>query len=421
VLAIAAAVVIHVRYVKQDSRERNRDALPAIAALGAAGVTLLTIAVQLSVEPTGELRAVLTAGVVCGGVITAVFAAWLNHRRYRVEEARQQVERDKADLERSRHWLEQDKVELEQGKDRREHAKVADETLMRAVEQLGHASPRVRVGTLHSLAVLAAHRPDRAQEVTDLICMYLRVPPDDGPDRTLAEAQKVLHRVISRANTAPEPVRDLTVDLSRVRLDELGLDQLTVHVLDLSGAHITGVTSLRDLRVDTGNLVLDNAEFGGDVWLHGARLHKLSANGAVFRQSLSLERSTVEFDVGLSDCTVVGDADFSVADLGTLTCKGSKFQGMVGLRRSRLRGGGTFLQARFGRADFEQLSCGQRVVLDEAHFEDALRLGARGPELVSLRRTTLSSRIATSDRFELPPGWHVVGGDREDIRYLVAP
>lgn len=413
--AIAGAAVVAARHAKKDPRRRNIDTLPAVSAIGAAGITVLVIAVQLTIQPTGELRYVLTAGVVCGGVVTAVFAAWLNYRRYRVEESRQEVERDKADLERNKHQLELEKVALEHAKDRREHEKVADESLMRAVELLGDGDSRVRSGTLYALAGLAAHRPDRAQEVVELICMYLRNVPENGWDSVLWDAQKVLLRVVTQANRAPQPVHDLNIDLARARLDGFNLGHVTVGTLDLSGAHLTGVTSLRGLRVATGNhpyqVNLDAAEFEGDVLLHGVRLRRLSATGAVFHQGLSMEGSHVEQDAVLSDCSVGEDADFSGATFGTLVCTGAKFHGKASLRRTTLRGGGTFLQARFGRADFDQFVSDHRVVFDGAHFEESLRLNPATLPHVSLRKTTLGAKAAASGRLQLPPGWRVDGDE----------
>jgi uncharacterized protein YjbI with pentapeptide repeats len=423
--AIAGAAVIAARHAKQDPRRRKIDTLPAVSAVGAAGLTVLVIAVQLTIQPTGELRYVLTAGVVCGGVVTAVFATWLNYRRYRVEESRQEVERDKADLERNKHQLEQEKLELEHAKDRREHAKVADESLIQAVELLGHANPRVRAGALYALAGLAAHRPDRAQEVVGLVCMYLRNVPDDGPDGVLREAQKVLHRVVAQANRAPHPVLDLDVDLTRTRLDDFALGGVTVGTLNLSGARLTGITSLRDLRQTHGDhsyqVSLDAAVFEGDVWLHGARLRRLSANKAVFHGTLSMEGSEVEREAVLSDCTIAADADLSDATFGYLNCTGSTFHGKASLRRTTVGGGGTFLQARFGRADFDQFASDHKVVFDEAHFEESLRLRPRALPLVSLRKTTIGAPTAERDRLLLPPGWRVDGGDRAQRRYLIAP
>jgi uncharacterized protein YjbI with pentapeptide repeats len=419
---ILGATVIAVRHGKKDARRRNLDTLPSVVAAGACGVTLLVVAVQLTTQPTGELRTTLAAGVVCGSVITVVFAAWLNYRRYRVEEARQLVERDKASLEQSKHRLEQAKVDLEQVKNQREHAKVADETFLSVVELLGHDDPRVRAGALHSAAGLAARRPDRAREVAELICMYLRNVPSDRPDGAVREAQRVLWRVVAQANSATPNVNDLDIDLSRATLDGFVFSQVTVRTLTLTGAHLTGNTALRGLRVNGPSQVvdLDGAAFDGDVWLQEAWLHTLSANGAVFRGGLSMERARVEHEVRLSDCSVTGDADLSGADFGKLICIGSTFQGKANLRRVRLRGGGSFLQTQFGGADFEQFASPYLVVLEEAHFKDSLRLNAAELPLVRLRGTTLGLAAAADDRLRLPSGWRVSRGERDDVRYLAA-
>lgn len=429
VLISAAAVTIGVRYARLDTRLRNPDTLPVVTAMIAVGATLLVIALQLTRQPGGELRAILTAGVVCGGVVTAIFALWLNHRRYRVEEARQRIERDRVQLERSRHWLEQEKIGLEQTSNRREHVRVADETLMAAAELFGHNDSRVRAGALHALAGFTAHRPDRAQDVAELVCMYLRNTPAGDRDPAMPEALRVLLRIIEQANRQPRPVHDLEIDLCRATLDGLALDQVTVRTLNLSGARLTGTTSLRRFgRPSSGatpaeapRIIMDGAEFGGPVWLHGARLRGLRAAHATFGQGLWLEGAIVEQDAVLSDCALAGDVDFTGATLGTLTCSASKFNGRATFRRVHLHGLGNFLQTWFDTAEFEQFSCGHRVVFDEAHFETTLRMhpSVDLPQ-VSLRRTTLAPKARASERLLLPPHWQVTPGNRDDVAHLIA-
>jgi uncharacterized protein YjbI with pentapeptide repeats len=406
VLAIAGATAVAYRHARKDPRQRNLDTLPVIIAIGGVGVTLLVIAVQLTTQPKGELRLVIAAGVVCGGVITAVFAAWLNYRRYRVEESRQQVEREKADLEQYKHSLEKEKLQLEHEKNERENAKAADESLTRAVELLGNQDPRVRAGGLHALASLAAHRPDRAQEAVELICMYLRNVPADPVDTAVGEAQRVLLRVVMRANAATPPVNDLDVNLTGARLDGFVFDHVTVGSLTLANAQLAGATSLRGLQAGVD---MDGAELAGDVWLHEATLPRLSATGTVFRGSLSMESSTVDLDLRFADCVVMGDADFSGAEFGTLTFNGARLHGTTSFRRTVLRLGGTFLHAHFARADFDQLVSHNRVVLDAAHFEDAIRLTPRTVSFVSLRQTTVGPNLESTDWFRQSPGWRVVG------------
>lgn len=122
----------------------------------------------------------------------------------------------------------------------------------------------------------------------------------------------------------------------------------------------------------------------------------------------------------LSDRDVTGDADLSGADLGTLSCLGSTFGGKASLRRTALLSGGTFPQARFGRADFDQVRSTHKVVLDEAYIEESLRLTGVALPLLSLRRTRLSGTAVANGQVHLPPGRRIDGDDRKGW-YLVAP
>jgi len=426
VLLLGAAVVVFTRYVQRDTRGRDPDRLVLVTALAAVGCTVLAIALQLGVRPDSDLRPVLTAGIVAGGVVTTVFALWLNHRRYRLEEARQKIEQSRVDLDRGRHLLDQERAELERARERREDTMVVVEGLAKAVEAIGNPEPRVRAAALHRLAGLAAHRPDRAQEVVDLVCLYLRTAAE-VPDPVAGEAQRVLLRIVQRANLAPAPVLDLEVDLAGARLSAFTFGHVCVRALLLTGAHLSGVTSLHKLRLtdqDFGESLahrvdLDRAVFEDEVWLSNARLRRLSARGARFRQNLLMEGALVANDVVLADSSVAGDADFGHAALGSLNCNSAVFDGIVRLARPGERGDVAFLQTRFGQAHFEQLSCGHRVVLDGAHVEDALWLPPRGQvPNVSLRRTTLGPSVVSGEHFRPPPGWRVRQGTRDETRYL---
>jgi uncharacterized protein YjbI with pentapeptide repeats len=416
VCAILGAVVFAVRDARQDGMRRNADALPLTIVMIVSGVMLVVIAVQLAVEPGADLRTVLTTAVVGSGIVTANFGLWLNHRKYRVEEARQLVERGKADLDHGRHRIEQEKIELERTKDRREHDKVADDLLVRVVELFGHADARVRTGALCALAALAVARPERARDVVDLVCVYLRTTAAD--DAVANEAQKVLLRVVRHTTEA------LDVDLTGARLTDFVFDTVSVRTLILAKARLTGVTSLRGLG-STGHpgvaarvLDLDGAEFAGDVWLQGARLRQLSARGARFHGKLSLAGASVLSEAVLSDSVVAGDADFSGAEVGKLVCSAATFDGHATFRGVVARGGASFLQTRFRRVVIEKF-VSQHVVFDEAHVEEGLRLVPDGGfGSVSLRRMTVSAKVAEDVRSRLPPTWRVSveGGNR----YVVA-
>lgn len=409
VLLLLCALVVTVRHARRDSRRRGPDAVPLLTALVVIGIVALTIGTQLMIEPVGDPKTVLTTAVVGAGLVTAVFALWLNHRRYLVEQARQQVERDKADLERHRHRLEQRKVELEYAKDRREHDRAVDDVVSRAVEMFGHAEVRVRCGALHLLRGLAAQRPERAREVVRLVAMYLRtMPPGDPAGR---DAQSVLASVVREANSAATPVVDLDVDLTGARLTGFVLEDVSVGVVNLAGARLSGRTSLRGIGPHC-RVELDGAEFDGDVWLHGARLRRLSAEGTKFVGDLSVTSSTVEREVVLSEALITGDVDFSRATLGALTASAVTVDGEARFRRSTASGSAIFLQARFGSADFDGFTCGATVVFDGAHFAGTFRPPANGTSPgVSLRHTTVAT-----DPGDLPAPWSVATVD--GVHYL---
>lgn len=422
VLTILGAAMFAVHNARQDVERRNADALPLVTVMSVFGFVLLVIALQLAVEPGKDLKTVLTTAVVGSGVITANFGLWLNHRRYRVEGERQQVERSKADLEQRRHRLEQEKIELEHTKERREHDKAADELVIRVVELFGHSDGRVRGGALRALAALADQRPDRAPDVVNLVCMYLRTTPAD--DSVAREAQKVLLQIVRHTVV---PAGNLDVDLTGAQLTSFVFENVAVRSLTLTNARLFGVTSLRGLGIDGDTvptslphcvLDMDGAVFDGDVWLQGARVQRLSARGAQFLGKASFAAMWVLLDAMLSDSFVKGDADFAGMEVGKLSCSSATFGGQANFRGVIAPRGVTFLQTRFHRVVLEKVES-QHVVFDEAHVEDALRLAPEGGfRSVFPRRMTVSAKVAGDPLLRLPSGWRI---DTEDgIRYLVA-
>lgn len=419
-------VVGALRYFRQDRRRRKPDTLVMLATMAVVSSVLLMIALQLAIEPGNDMKTVLATGSIGAGLVTANFALWLNHRRYLVEEARQQVERDKAGLEQSRHRLEQEKVELELAKDRREHDKAAYDVLIRGADLIGHDNPLTRVAAMHALATLAAQRPDRAQEVIELICMYLRQRLTDGENLSAREVQKVLTRVIARANAASPPVTDLEIDLAEAHLHELVLDGASVRMLNLSGASLTGLTSLRRLGTTVAHdgvphvhVNLDGSMVGGDLRLHNAWLARFSAAGAVFGGNLSVTGARIAQDVVLSDCSVAGVTELNGAEFGSLTCNAAQLGAEITLRRTTVHGTTRFVQTHFGRADLEAFTCRHRVVFDGAHFDEGPRLRDVDMRNVSLWRTTIRAAAAADGKLALPQGWQLTSADREDVHYLV--
>lgn len=123
-------------------------ALLAGSVLAAIVVTVLTTVVLLLIEPTLSQAEAIKTGALAGGAVVALYALWLNDRRRRTEEARHELESEKAD----------------------------DERFARSVELLGSEADQVRVGALHALAWLADSTPRYKQTVLDVLCAYLRQP-----------------------------------------------------------------------------------------------------------------------------------------------------------------------------------------------------------------------------------------------------
>jgi hypothetical protein len=94
------------------------------------------------------LAEALRTGGLAGAAVVALYGLWLNDRRRRVEEGRQQLESSRLDHER----------------------------FARAIELLGNDADQVRVGALHALAGLARGTPSYTQTVLDVLCSYLRRP-----------------------------------------------------------------------------------------------------------------------------------------------------------------------------------------------------------------------------------------------------
>jgi uncharacterized protein YjbI with pentapeptide repeats len=406
-VALGGSAAVFRHHVRTDRRDRRADTVVLVVAPAAGGLTFLAAAVQLTVEPGSELRYVLPTAAVCGGLATATFALWLNHRRYLIEEQRQDIESTKTDLERRKHDLDQFRVELERAKDLREHAKAADDVLLKVVELLGNSEHRVRAGALTALAGFAGQRPDRAADAVELICMYLRTAPSG--DAVVRDAQRALVRVVRQANEA-QPRLVPEVDLRHARLADLTLEHLDVAVLDLSQAHLSGTTSLRGLGGSGCVVRLDGAQCDGNVRLDGARLRELSAPRARIAADLVVLGAHVELAVELSDCEVYGDVDLSDSVLGSLTGLGANFRQLFAMRRTLLHGTATLGQTKFAEADFEH-AAGPKLVLDEANVRRALRLTPAQWSTVSAWNTTIESG-ADRSKVRLPPGWEITADRR---------
>lgn len=135
---------------------RRRQGLLLSGTLAAAvAVTAGITGLVLALDPAAGLSEGLRTGGVAGASAVALYALWLNDRRRRTEEARQEVEEDRLRLESDR---------------------VTNERFARSIEMLGNEADQVRLGAMHALAGLARATPSYTQTVVDVLCAYLRRP-----------------------------------------------------------------------------------------------------------------------------------------------------------------------------------------------------------------------------------------------------
>ncbi|GAA3558201.1 hypothetical protein GCM10022222_47230 [Amycolatopsis ultiminotia] len=107
---------------------------PLLWTFAASVLLLCGVGGWLLADPATSHSDSLKTGGLAGGAVVALYALWLNDRRRRVEEARQEIEQRRHDLDRER---------------------ISDELSAKSVELLGHEADQVRVGAMHALAGLA--------------------------------------------------------------------------------------------------------------------------------------------------------------------------------------------------------------------------------------------------------------------------
>ncbi|MFB9906870.1 pentapeptide repeat-containing protein [Allokutzneria oryzae] len=254
--------------------------LAAIGLLGLVGGWLL-----IADPKAGPAEAIKTGGLA-GGAVVALYALWLNDRKRRAEE-------DRNDHDRER---------------------VSDERFARSVEMLGNEADQVRVGALHALAGLAKSRPDYTQTVLEIICSYLRRPfsheafderGDDPnryePDERDADAdrerqvrqtaQRLLHDLLPERGT-DGPAYDL--DLTGARLEYLELRNRRVGRLVARYAEFLGITRWQGAEF-TQEVLLTSAHFKGRAEVHHVVFHNgVSLLDASFDRELNLSGSKLE-------------------------------------------------------------------------------------------------------------------------------
>ncbi|WP_434452249.1 pentapeptide repeat-containing protein [Lentzea sp. E54] len=287
-----------------------RKSLLLSTILASIGAFLLVGGALLLVDPGAPKHEAIKTGGLAGGAIVALYALWLNDRRRRVEEARQELESQRIEHDRSR---------------------VADERFARAVELLGHETAQVRVGALHALAGLAKSRVEYTQTVLDILCAYLRRPfkrsRDSDADAVEDElevrltSQRLIEDLLPRIEEK-DPVR-YDLNLTKAHLEYMDLSYRQVGDLVLRVARLNesnafhhmvvhGDVYLTDADV-TGRLYLHHSEFRRKAWFSRVKVRQL----AVFTESKFLGETKFAnsewADVKADGCTFAVEADLPEA------------------------------------------------------------------------------------------------------------
>lgn len=249
-------------------------------------MTVLTTVVLLRVEPGLSKAEAIKTGGLAGGAVVALYALWLNDRRRRTDEARHELESDKA----------------------------ADERFARAVELLGNEADQVRVGALHALAWLADSTPRYKQTVLDVLCAYLRRPftdPSyaqraDNSDQVTAEDPLEADRERQVRRTAQRLIRNLLpygqnpdrktyhLDLTGASLEYFRLSEGTrIGRLTARQTRFYGITRLSEVHI-SGPALFSRASFLGRVDLSGTQ----------FEGGLSFQKTTFHDEVTFKGASV---------------------------------------------------------------------------------------------------------------------
>ncbi|MCS7480884.1 pentapeptide repeat-containing protein [Umezawaea endophytica] len=353
-LWIAGAVVLAVAVVLTVVKYNGKRNMLAPTIVGAIGAFLLVSGWLFVVDPNAAKNEAIKTGGLAGGSVIALYALWLNDRKRRTEEARQEIEKERQDLENQR--AEHDR------------SRVADERFARAVELLGHDTDQVRVGALHALAGLARSRTEYTQTVLDIVCSYLRRPfelGDEHGDHDEAELQV--------RRTAQRLIADL--------LPEVGVVDAPHYEVDLSKATLAFL-ELTNRQI--GRLILRDAEFHYSNSLHHSHVH-----GDVF-----LSGSTTKGRLHLLDMVFHGKVSFQVATTDD----------WVDFRNTRFHGPAKFTRTEFsGPVSFEGAVFDQPVEMSGTKFTGGLDLRTAVPQ----EATTNAMVVSLNHENRLPDGWVV--------------
>ena len=258
--------------------------------LAAVVVAVLTSVVLLLVEPELSKVEAIKTGALADGAVVALYALWLNDRRRGTDEARHELESDKA----------------------------ADERFARSVELLGNETDQVRVGALHALAWLAESTPRDKQTVLDVLCASLRRPfthPSytkraDDPDQAATEDPS--------DSSEADQERQVRLTAQRLITDLLPWGQnpdKTAYHLDLTAASVE-YFRLEGRRI--GRLTARRTRFYGITRLSELHASKPALfTSAMFLGRVELREARFEGGISFPDTTFTAEVAFQGASVST--------------------------------------------------------------------------------------------------------
>jgi hypothetical protein len=362
-----------------------------VAILGA-GTGAWVLVDPLSAEGTPDrasaLQATFTLAFGIGGIATlALFARrqWLQER---VHEHDRQVAVD------ARYDAEQKRI---------------TEQYIKAVEQLGHENPSVRLGGLYALDRLGRNHADQRQVVVDVWCAYLR--------RRYMPARAVLMGTESDPLDVAigEDGRELEVELAAIDEYEVRATAqrlLARHMRDprplaeRDGSPPTASEDFWDLqRIDLTKATLVSMDFRDCVFpkvdAGGLRCHRRSRfDRAVFKDRVFFQRSKF---------------------YGTTSFEQARFADTAAFYEATFHDRATFRHATFeGDAQFESVEYLNSFEMTHARFEgnvnfDDIRCH-EVQEPVDLEEATVSLPADEGPRRTWPPGWTTVEATPDDGR-----
>ncbi|MEU4623972.1 hypothetical protein AB0G04_28855 [Actinoplanes sp. NPDC023801] len=202
--------------------------------------------------------------------------------------------------------------------ERREETKLFTERFVKASEQLGHDSPRVRVAGAYAMAELADDWAHGRQMCVDVLCAYIRLPYEHE-DQGERQVRWTLFRIIrNHLRSDPKWGRvkwsDCRFSFEGAVIDGADLSQVELSApgnMSFYGVRFIGWFTFAGARVDGAPVWFDRARFeSADVTFQGAQFRgsRVAFEGAEFAGG------TVTFE-GL------------VADPGAVTLDGATHSG----------------------------------------------------------------------------------------------